>query len=134
MREIKFRAWDKKENKWIDGAYGFHILGENMLIGGLFQDYCVERLNDIILMQYTGLKDRNGREIYEGDIVKDQNGLISVIVWDSQDCKFDNTDVGDYWRFLEEGIVEPACYAESVFVTQEVIGNIHQNPELLETK
>ena len=119
MRDIKFRAWDKKKKIWIPGAYGFHILGESMLIGGLFQDYKLLDLNNIILMQFTGIKDKNGKEIYEGDIVE------------YEDCmrKFGKTKV----RFYQYSW-EPFAHMSKTHmpIKYEIIGNIHENSELLE--
>jgi len=157
MQEIKFRAWDKVKKQWIPGAYGFHILGEVMLYGGLFSDYSVEDLDNIEIMQYTGLKDNNDREIYEGDIIyftynqgrlvddeyvtRDNPEMISFeigfVEWD---------DLGRGWIVwhrdrddAEEGYVltrddmEEGQYFVNILESIddiEVIGNIHENPEL----
>lgn len=116
MRDIHFRAWDKEKNIWIEGAYGFHILGESMLLGGLFQNYKLPKLNNIILMQYTGLKDKNTKEIYEGDIVKSGKYIWSV----QYNTNFAQFCVGTHhniWMKTKDGL--------------EIIGNIWENKELL---
>ncbi len=118
MRELMFRAWDTVKNKWIDGGYGFHILGEAMLIGGLFQDYRLEDLNNIVIEQYTGLKDKNGKEIYEGDIIgwedSDESGIIKL---------------QEIVEFQQGAYQTMSCqWGISEF---EVIGDIHENPEML---
>lgn len=68
MRDIKFRAWHKKE-KYIEPVDDLQMFNEDLNIGIPSKDYFLGK-EDVILMQYTGLHDKNGKEIYEGDIVK----------------------------------------------------------------
>ena len=99
MREIKFRGWDSKENKMLPP--------ENLP-------------NDYIFMQFTGLKDKNGKEIYEGDIgLFDCAGgkVKSTIIWNDFVARYERNDI----PYLAGGI-DGQC---------EVIGNIYENPELL---
>lgn len=67
MRELKFRAWDKVNNKMLPPCNVWEF-GFDDTYGDIFADMQVNS-KDLILMQYTGLKDINGEEIYEGDIV-----------------------------------------------------------------
>lgn len=77
MRELKFRAWDKKEKKWLLGYEhknlgGFSMIGEVMLFGEytrMLGNYSLEDLDDIILMQFTGVKDKDDKDVYESDII-----------------------------------------------------------------
>lgn len=114
MREIKFRAWDGKE-----------IIDWNTLMDFQAEHIFTPDIEVWELMQYTGLKDKNGVEVYEGDVVKgeDITGLHNSII------EFENgrfIAVGLNWGSTQNMI-------ES-FKNLEVIGNIWQNSELLANK
>jgi uncharacterized phage protein (TIGR01671 family) len=114
MREIKFRAWDKDSCVW---QRMFNITSDGRFTIGNGADYS----NKIILMQYTGLKDKNGKEIYEGDILKTRGGIIEKVEWSKSQS-------GDGFGVEAVGWIDYAnTYGESV----EVVGNIYENPELL---
>ena len=124
MREIKFRAWSNYEQKYYyniglinDNIYA--DLGDNygdenwQIIGSMFDD-------DISIEQYTGIKDRRGFEIYEGDIVKYQDRDYSEVFgqgdvyYDGDDCMFKIRCVGFVLFFINLSNEE-----------LEVVGNIH---------
>lgn len=123
MREIKFRAWDKGSNQFVDDV----ILTANKY-GFLYQNYnkCefMGEDRDIVLMQYTGLKDKNGEDIYEGDILKGgyMGFNVSEVVF----------YVGSFGIKTKEGVIPIPIQHPLYSFPQEVIGNIHENPELLE--
>ena len=109
MREIKFRCWDSKEKKYYDEHNDLY-LGLNT---GAITDLefpCPE----IVLEQYTGLKDSKGVEIFEGDILKDYGKLS----WDNQFSGYYFTN----GRSLSDETLD--------FLTLEVIGNIHQGEKI----
>ena len=120
MREIKFRVWDKKENEMF---YSDMYQNKTSMIYGLgnFLKECSDIEEPI--MQYTGLKDKNGVEIYEGDIIKyDFNNLNYRI-------EFINAEFIAR-RFYEN--IEDLYPTEFDFGKEcEVLGNIYENPELL---
>ena len=124
MREIKFRAWDKIEMQMIDESCGFASVVDVFNHVEEFED------NDCILMQYTGLKDKNEKYIYENDIVErntiyddgSAESHVGVITYCEKNCHF-------YSRSIKNEISRGI--GETDGVTHEVIGNIYENPELL---
>ena len=121
MREIKFRAWDKKRKAMV------YVLNMTFLFedinGILIKGYDNNEINheifpeDLDLMQYTGLKDKNGKEIYEGDIVK-EGGRLSKVRFSKSYARFE----------LEVPTGRAGLYG----FYGEVIGNLQEHPQLLE--
>jgi len=112
MREIKFRAWDKEIKKMRLPERMKHAISLNFNTG------IVEIGNggDVEFLQYTGLKDKNGKEIYEGDIL--DGGY--VVEWETMEDNEMGFGVGIGFN------VHPDIVEDS-----EVIGNIYENPKLI---
>ena len=133
MREIKFRAWDKEANimvysdhrtrKLYDVYYGFEVNEQGKLEcrwEGEWNES--QRLDGGTLdniEQYTGLKDKNGKEIFEGDVIITAKGVTQVITW---------TDY--YSAFVAE--IPSGDRPYRIDSSDEIIGNIHENAELSE--
>lgn len=126
MKELKIKAWLKKEKKMvsiigIDFNYEYIRYTED---DNLFNsDYKVAELKDIELLQFTGLKDNGGQELYEADVIKFNDGIDDIyglISYDDED--------GTY-RVSYENITEHLSEREGDF---EIVGNIFENPQLHE--
>lgn len=119
MKEIKFRAWDKVSETMHN--IGFHIDAGGLVVR---HTHYWENEPDLVLMQFTGLLDKNGKEIFEGDIIKwkhgDEKGTSQV--W------FDESQCG----FCENQIDKTSGFFLGWLKEKEIIGNIYENPELLE--
>lgn len=116
MRQIKFRVWNEKTKRWIHGpGKECNLFGEMILFGG-FMRVPIGELNDCIALQYTGVNDKNGVEIYEGDLIKygKMSGDVSFIAGMFVIDYPDQTDSGPIGFLLTKDL--------------EVVGNIHEPP------
>lgn len=152
MNNLKFRVWNKESKDWLDTFKWFltcsHPGIETNNYIYTWQDFSTMNLvchNNYITQQFTGLKDKNNKDIYEGDIVSfcgnltaddscglEPNGFfydessIHSIIWNEKlagwDLNFDENDIIKYKRDTRGLLLDGSC---------EIIGNIFENPELL---
>ena len=121
----KLRAWDKEDERM---SYGVVMYYDDM-IEYRFDHICTGADEDVEFMQSTGLKDKNGIEIYEGDIVR--------VTDEDESTDFCDGGIGtingleDLFMWYIDGEVENGLFDINSSYYIEVIGNIYENPELL---
>ena len=128
-REIKFRAWLKEEKKIVNVETidftdkSIQYLEKSEIINA----YLLRRVSfdDVELMQYTGLNDKNDKEIYEGDILffRDENTKY-VVVWQDAAFIIKSIEIRKY--------SEKMCWLDDTEICCEIVGNIYENKNLLE--
>lgn len=138
MREIGYRAWLKKDKKMVE-VKSIHFGTKKIMYGYSESSHCYGnvtcKFDDCELMQFTGLTDKNGTKIFEGDIVKDGFGRIMKVDFIERWVKYQFTLVkatGERWtnNFIRADLTDwfiGGCTEE----LPEIIGNIYDNPELL---
>ena len=115
MREILFRGKRVDNNEWTEG-YLYKIWNKVFLLWGMTGD-CpnMEEVVPETVGQFTGLCDKNGKKIFEGDIVESPHGTQGFIEWQNAECAF-LVNIGDDWQTMDD------C-------PYEVVGNIYDNKE-----
>ena len=122
MREIKFRAWDKETKymfdvlRWNKDRKGNTVCIQGESSTNIRIATTKEYIDKICIMQYTGLLDKNGKEIYEGDIITSNLKIPHEV-----------KDLISFWSY---DIPDEQRYTKSPYDI-EVLGNIYENPELL---
>lgn len=124
MREVKFKLWHKGLKKFFTTYYSDQI--SMMPDGNIFWMGECETDNFTIL-QYTGLKDKNGKEIYEGDIMRGKYGKNGIVK--NYEIRW---LIGHFAAVDRNNITGDEHYYPIGLLEGEVIGNIYENPELLE--
>jgi hypothetical protein len=133
MQMRQYRGLTKDTKRWAYGWYcqveGKHyiVLDDAIIDEDDYGLYCgIEGFVEVIpetVGQQTGRKDKNGKESYFGDIFKDNEGHLGVIRWNSQALRV-------YFKWNDGQVSYPNPYPD--YIDLEVIGNIHQHPELME--
>ena len=131
MREILFRGKRVDNGEWVYGSfipdlcellYGDKLDGFIKPFGKIREERLMVEVDRKTVGQYTGLTDKNGTRIFEGDVIRDEDGDVMVVKWLTESAAF---------------VLEPKPYASIYFYgtlssRTEVIGNVFDNPELLE--
>jgi uncharacterized phage protein (TIGR01671 family) len=137
QREIKFRCWDRKKKKW-ENDFFIKNTGE---ILDHSKGWDLEENKDLVLQQFICLTDKNGKEIYEGDIVweefwnggdglnepEDRDEFEGIVVYDIETAGF-----GLQTKICDGKGIEVGLNEKGEFIDLEIIGNIYENPELLQ--
>lgn len=133
MREIKFRVWDKQEKRMYDDLRSDITLicdyeSARLVFGDDFHDdFSVYSTNKIELMQFTGLKDMTGKDIFEGDIIRGSYDQYGDKIEQTREVKYD-----EQMQLMPfHDIVGYDCELWMDEATYEVIGNVYENPDLL---
>ena len=127
---FKFKLWDKTQKRIIlPLSFSINATGEIKILNDFGSTKWFDYENDYVLIQCTGLRDKNGKLIYEGDIVKfnyDTDEIIAVVSWDDNDGQ-----IGYYLNttdYLKDKYVTDYDFYKNDY---EILGNIYENPELL---
>ena len=129
-REIKFRAWDEANKKMTKSM----LLEDLILKASLQNPDAFQWDSEIPMMQYTGLKDKNGQEIWEGDIICWWSSIeiIEDRIVDKRDYHIDTVQfLNGAFCIDDDDDIFLGKWINDKGTDGEVIGNIHQNPELL---
>lgn len=136
MREIKFRAWDEINNKWIDGCDLIMESNGRVWVGDVNNPPMIQIKSENVVF-FTGLKDKNGKEIFDGDVVKNSrcgSNQLMLVKW--TDAIEEVSSDGVEWTrqkpgFDFEKIGNGMTYVFVASKDLKIIGNIYENPELL---
>ena len=122
----KFRAWIKEEKCFADyiESIRFYINEIDLCWGGICESDCFD-FKDVILMQSTGLKDKNGKEVFVGDIIKCTRGCLHEVYLEKE---YGGTYFGGMPAVYLKGLREGYAWTEH----EEIIGNVYENKELLD--
>lgn len=123
----KFRAWLEKKKKMVE----VRVIDWNNRVIDSFAPFIEIDFDEVTFMQSTGLKDKNGKEIFEGDIleVTDKHSWLEVVSYSQEKVMFVTEEINREFKVPESPLYD---LSDSTFLKFKVIGNIYENPELLE--
>jgi uncharacterized phage protein (TIGR01671 family) len=128
-REIKFRVWDTTRKQWVENYSMWMIDAGALTINELFQ------AKNVIFQQCTGLKDRHGKEIYEGDIVKTGSNQYFICIYNNTEFIYQRSEPINP-LFAKQNKLDTNLNIVSFLkiihnLHLPIVGNIFENPELL---
>lgn len=127
MRERKYRAWNTETGKMIDLHSVTPLALDPTLVALGTQGVFLPFQPHVVIMDYIGLKDINGKEIYESDIVRDGGGYVGVVEW----CEHIDTDRD--WQYATGFLIDmrdSVTGRDFELTNVEVIGNLYETPHL----
>ena len=130
MREIKFRGKSKDTGKWVYGCYTYskktnrHLIWIQSEDNTEFWHTCPIEVDPSTVGQHIGVRDKNGTDVFDGDLIQDANGKLYRIIWGN-----------DLMWLAVTNEKQGNCYSPKVLIRRGavVIGNIHDNPELMQS-
>ncbi len=127
----KFRAWDKKCNEMFKDTFAITESGQVIIVEqeSVFDTPDYVFTDDLIIMQSTGLKDKNGIEVFENDVIRDSDGFEGIVQYDESYGMYGIAYLPTKSNGIDTTFEELKDKYRNKF---EVVGNIYENPELLE--
>ena len=125
----KFRAWDITNKEMFKDTFAITESGQVVVVeqSSVFVSPDYVFVDDLVVMQSTGLKDKNGKDVYIGDIIKCTRGCPHEVYLEKE---YGGTYIGGMPAVYLKGIEEGYAWTGD----EEIIGNIYENPELLEVE
>ena len=125
----KFRAWDTTNKEMFKDTFAITESGQVVVVdqSSVFVSPDYVFVDNLVIMQSTGLKDKNGKEVFIGDIIKCTRGCLHEVYIEKE---YGGTFIGGMPAVYLKGLREGYAWTED----EEIIGNIYENPELLEDK
>lgn len=122
MRELKFRVWDETKKHWLSGDDYIGINNHGVIVNDRQDMEDLSLKHDAIIQQYTGIKDKNGKEMCEGDILSFAGSLMYEIVWNDKWARFSFLTITQ-----QDGMYQ---LPDMEIRNSEIIGNIFETPHL----
>lgn len=123
----KYRAWDSAKKEMFKDTFAITESGQVVVVdqSSVFVSPDYVFVDNLVIMQSTGLKDKNGKEVFIGDIIKCTRGCLHEVYLEKE---YGGTFIGGMPAIYLKGLLSGYAWTED----EEIIGNIYENPELLE--